>query len=82
MHLEMESTKRLLIVVAALAVIAGGALVVFAPAGKEGVSYITAAALVVLSLGALGIQEFRIRTVGTHITTGRRSVETDQEDAQ
>ena len=71
---EMEQTKRLLIRVAGLCLIAGAALVVFAPQGKEGVSYVVATALVVLSLGAVGIQEFRVRTLGVRIDAGEKSV--------
>src|SRR5216683_314386 len=48
---EMETTRRLLIVVAAICLIVGASLIVFAPSGKEGVSYAIAAALVVLPLG-------------------------------
>jgi hypothetical protein len=75
MHHEMERTKRLLIVVAAFCLIAGGALVVFAPQGKEGVSYVVAASIVILSLGAVGVQEFRIRTVGVQIEGGIKTLE-------
>ena len=75
MHLELERTKRLLIIVAAICVLAGSVLIVFAPTGKEGVSYAIAAVLAVLSLGAVGIQEFRIRTVGTEIASGRAALE-------
>jgi hypothetical protein len=56
---DMERTKRLLIVVAAVCLIAGAALVVFAPAGKEGVSYVIATLLGILPLGAIGVQEFQ-----------------------
>jgi hypothetical protein len=74
MHSELEKTKRFLIAVAAVCLIAGAALVVFAPAGKEGVSYVVAALLSILPLGAIGVQEFRIRTVGVRIDAGERSV--------
>lgn len=74
MHLEMEKTRRLLILVAAICVLVGSVLIVFAPTGKEGVSYAVAAVLAVLSLGAVGIQEFRIRTVGTEIASGRAAL--------
>jgi hypothetical protein len=71
----MESTRRLLIVVAGICLLGGAALVVFAPSGKERVSYIVASALVVLTLGAIGVQEFRIKTVGIQIEAGIKAIE-------
>jgi hypothetical protein len=70
MHKEMQSTKRLLIIVAAACLLGGAALVVFAPTGKEQVSYIVATLLAILPLGAIGVQEFRIRTVGITLDAG------------
>lgn len=49
-HLELEKTKRLLIVVAAVCLLAGAALVVFAPESKTGVAYVIAALLGILRL--------------------------------
>ena len=72
---DMESTRRLLIVTAGICLLGGAALVVFAPSGKEGVSYIVASALVVLALGAIGVQEFRIKTVGVQIEAGIKAIE-------
>lgn len=74
MHYEMEQTKRLLIIVAGVCLVAGAALVVFAPQGKEGVSYVVAVALVVLSLGAVGIQEFRLRAFSVRLDAGADAV--------
>jgi hypothetical protein len=74
---ELERTRRLLIIVAAVCLIVGAALVVFAPAGKEGVSYAIAATLVVLPLGAAGIHEFRIRTIGMRIEAGEKAVSSE-----
>jgi hypothetical protein len=71
---EMERTKRLLIIVAATCLIVGAALVVFAPSGKEGVSYVVAALLGILPLGAIGVQEFRIRTIGVNIEAGKEAL--------
>lgn len=76
MHREMQRTKRLLILVAAVCLIAGAALIVFAPSNKEGVSYVVAASLIILPLGAIGVQEFRIRTIGVRIEGGKKAVET------
>jgi hypothetical protein len=72
---ELERTRRLLIVVAGFCILAGAALIVFAPQGKEGVSYVVGAALVVLSLGAIGVQEFRLKTVGLQIDAGLKAIE-------
>ena len=77
-HRELERTKRLLIGVAGFCLIAGAALIVFAPQGKEGVSYVVAAALLILSLGAIGVQEFRIRTVGVKIDGGEKAVQQNE----
>jgi hypothetical protein len=71
---EMERTRRLLIIVAAACLIAGTTLVVFAPAGKEGVSYVVAALLGILPLGAIGVQQFRIQTIGVKIEAGKDAV--------
>jgi hypothetical protein len=80
MHYEMERTRRMLIAVAAICLMAGAALVVFAPPGKEGVSYVVAALLGILPLGAIGVQEFRIRTIGVQIEAGEGAVQS-QKDA-
>ena len=42
--------------------------------GKEGVSYVVAALLGILPLGAIGVQQFRIRTVGVNIEAGKDAV--------
>src|SRR5262245_49649159 len=75
MHYELEKTKRFLIAISAVCLMAGAALLVFAPTGKEGVSYVVAALFGVLPLGAIGIQEFRIRTVGVRIEAGEGATE-------
>ena len=82
MHYEMEKTKRFLIAIAAVCLMAGAALVVFAPTGKEGVSYVVAALLGILPLGAIGIQEFRIRTVGVRIEAGDAAFRSDSSSRQ
>jgi hypothetical protein len=71
---ELEKTKRLLIIVAAFCLMAGGALVVFAPESKEGVSYVVAALLGILPLGAIGVQEFRIQAIGVRVEGGENTV--------
>jgi hypothetical protein len=72
---QQEKTKRLLIIVAAVCLIVGATLVIFAPQSKEKVSYIIAAALAILPLGAIGIQEFRIRALGIKIEGGDNAVQ-------
>lgn len=71
---ELERTKRLLIGVAGLCLLGGGALCVFSPQGKEQVAYVIAAILAILPMGAIGVQEFRLRTIGSEIEAGRRTV--------
>lgn len=58
---EREKTKRLLIVVAALLFIVASLVVVFAPADREKPAYVLGAALIVMSLGAIGVARFRIK---------------------
>ena len=70
MHREMERTRRILIAVSGICLAVGAALLVFAPNGKEGVAYAVAAILAILPLGAIGIQEFRIRSIGIEIEGG------------
>ena len=74
---EYERTQRLLIVVAAFCLISGAALIVFAPFGKESVSYLVAGATTILSWGAIGVQEFKIRTLGVRIAGGREAVKSE-----
>lgn len=79
---QMEQTKRLLIIVAGVCLLAGGALLVFAPQGKEGVSYIVASTLTILSLGAIGIQEFRLKTLGVNVGASTKAIKVASNDIE
>src|ERR1700676_458624 len=72
----MERTKRLLIVVAAVCLMAGAALIVFAPAGQEGGSYVIATLLGILPLGEpLGCKSSEFaQSVSTWKVAARRSI--------
>ena len=74
-HVQLEKTRRILIIVAAVCLIIGAVLILFAPQGKENVSYIIALALIVLPLGAIGIQELRIKGFGIKIEGGTKALE-------
>jgi hypothetical protein len=70
----MERTRRFLITSVGVCVSSGAALIVFAPTGKEGVSYAVAVTLSILSLGAISVQDFRIRTAGVLVEGGETAV--------
>ena len=44
-------------------------VIVFAPAGKEKLSYILGAALIVMALGAIGASQFRFKLPGIEVDT-------------
>jgi hypothetical protein len=51
---EQENTKRLNLILSAILLLAACAVVVFAPAGREGIAHWMGAALLVTSAGAAG----------------------------
>jgi hypothetical protein len=51
---EQEKTKRLGLILAAALLIAAGAMLLFAPAGREKISYFVAVALLLFAAGAAG----------------------------
>lgn len=53
---EQERTKRIGMIVAATLIVAAAALVLFAPAGRETLSYWIGAALVIFASGSMGYQ--------------------------
>ena len=66
---EREKTKRLLIGAACILFIVASLVVVFAPAGKETLSLVLGAALLVIALGAIGAATFRIKIPGIEVHT-------------
>ena len=64
---EREKTKRLLIGAACLLFIIAALVAVFAPSGKEGLSYALSAVLVVIALGAIGAAQFKVRLPGINV---------------
>jgi hypothetical protein len=67
---EREKTKRLLIGAACLLFTIAALVVVFAPTGRENLSYVLGAALLVVSLGAIGAAQFKFRVPGVLVETG------------
>lgn len=66
---EKEKTRRLLIVVACALFIVASLVIVFAPPGKESISMMLGAALIVIALGAVGAASFHVRAPGMEIRT-------------
>ncbi|BFM10979.1 hypothetical protein R50072_11320 [Simiduia litorea] len=59
---EKEKTKRFLLLAACFMFLVGCAFVIFAPDGKETVSYLVSGALTIISLGAIGVSSFKLKT--------------------
>lgn len=53
---EQERTKRIGMILAAILILAAAALILFAPAGRETLSYWIGAALVIFAAGSMGYQ--------------------------
>jgi O-antigen/teichoic acid export membrane protein len=70
---EQERTKRIGLVLAAVLILAASALVLFAPTGRETLSYWIGAALVIFAAGAMGYK--RVWGKSKNITFGA-----DQDD--
>ena len=66
---EREKTKRLLISAACLLFIVAALVIVFAPAEKQSLANVLGAALMILSLGAIGASRFIIKIPGITIET-------------
>lgn len=64
---EREKTKRVMCILVAALVVVSGALILFAPAGREILSYFLSPIILVLALGAIGATRFTLRTNGTTI---------------
>jgi hypothetical protein len=75
---ELETTRRFLIGIAAFCLIVGAAILILSPAEREGVSIIVASILAILPLGAIGVQEFRIKAIGMKIEAGSDAVKGNQ----
>jgi len=59
---EREKTKRAMSVLVALLVVAAGALVLFAPTGRETLSYVLSPVILVIAIGAIGATRFTLKT--------------------
>lgn len=77
---EREKTRRLLIATACLFFVIAAAIVVFAPAGRENLAMILGAALVIFSLGAIGVARFSFKVPGVSVTAGNTGSEEPAED--
>lgn len=65
---EKEKTKRYLLLAACFMLLTGCSFVVFSPEGKETISYIVSGALIIISLGAIGVSSFKLKTPITEVT--------------
>jgi hypothetical protein len=77
---EKETTKRILIAAVTLFAIACGLGIIFAPEGREYVAWGVAPALYVLSLGAIGVSRFALKTPMATINAVDTSEETASPD--
>jgi hypothetical protein len=68
---EKEKTKRYLLLAACFMFLVGCSFIVFAPEGKEIVSYVVSGALTIVSLGAIGVSSFKLKTPITEITANK-----------
>jgi hypothetical protein len=66
---EREKTKRLLIGAACLLFIFAAVVFVFAPEGKEKLSYILGVVLIIMALGAIGASQFQFKVPGIEVDT-------------
>jgi hypothetical protein len=66
---EREKTKRLLIGAAFALFIVAALVIVFAPSDKQNLAYALGAALLVMSLGAIGAAQFSFKLPGVSLHT-------------
>lgn len=66
---EQEKTKRILIISEVILVMFSIVIMLYGPAGKENISYIFGAILLVLALGAIGAQKFVFKLFGITVDT-------------
>ena len=65
---EKEKTRRLLIGAACFFLCVAALIVMFSPAGKETMSYILGASLLIVALGAIGVAKFKISAPGIAVS--------------
>ena len=66
---EQEKTKRVLIISEVILVMFSIVIMLYGPEGKENISYIFGAILLVLALGAIGAQRFVFKIFGISVDT-------------
>ncbi|CAN7772858.1 hypothetical protein LJR175_007606 [Variovorax sp. LjRoot175] len=83
---DREKTKRLLIVAACVLFALAALIMMFAPPGRETLSYALGGALLVFALGAIGAAQFKFKLPGVTVETNHSAdrsetiVRTSQED--
>lgn len=68
--IELEKTKRLLILVVAVLVVTSSVIFVFSPGDRQGVAAMVGSVLLVLALGSIGASRFILKTPFASIETG------------
>jgi len=74
---EREKTRRVLVLAVTALAIVSGIEMVFAPSGREVIAFIITPLLLVLSLGAIGVSRFVLKTPAAEISAGESSDQTD-----
>lgn len=78
---EREKTRRWLLLSTVVLTIFSGALLVFAPEGKETISYVVAGVLFIFALGSIGATVFTFRLPGASVSTGGQQAGSNNNNA-
>ena len=65
---EREKTRRLLLLISAMAFLVGSIVITFAPADKQHVAYILGAVLIIFALGSIGASQFVLKMLGVEVS--------------
>jgi hypothetical protein len=65
---EREKTRRLLLLISAMAFLVGSVIITFAPADKQYVAYILGAVLIIFALGSIGASQFVLKMLGVEVS--------------
>jgi len=66
---EREKTRRLLLLATVVLTVLSAVLAVFAPEGKETITYVIAGVLFILALGSIGASIFSFKLPGIEVST-------------
>lgn len=76
---EREKTRRMLVLATVVLTLFSGALLVFAPEGKETVSYVVAGVLFIFALGSIGATVFAFKLPGVSVNAGTKNSSSQKE---